>query len=73
MPDTIALYRDSTIAVALVTYVASIVLIYLTDQFGLIQKAWASIVAGTKAIVSGKKSSSEKVPKKAAVADSTAV
>lgn len=73
MPDTIALYRDSTIAVALVTYVASIVLIYLSDRFGLIQKAWAAIVAGTKAIIPGTKSSSKSPSEKTAKADTTPV
>ena len=65
MPDTIALYRDSTIVVAFVTYVVSVLLIYLTDQLGLIRKAWALVATGISAMIPRKRHPFERSSEKA--------
>ena len=73
MPDTIALYRNSTIAVAIVTYAASIILIYLTDRFGLIQKAWTAVVSEFEAMMPRKHSPPEELSEKTAKAEHSTV
>lgn len=50
MNDTITMYKNSTVAVALITYGVSIILIYLADRSGFIRPLLAPIASALKAM-----------------------
>ncbi|KAK7754727.1 hypothetical protein SLS62_003285 [Diatrype stigma] len=50
MADTVTIYKNSTVAVALITYGVSIILIYLADRSGFIRPLLAPIASVLKAM-----------------------
>ncbi|RYO97702.1 hypothetical protein DL765_011079 [Monosporascus sp. GIB2] len=73
MADTIAVYRDSTVAVALVTYAVAIIMICLADRLGLIRQLWIPVVPGVKAMVPRMRYEEQKLQEKDTALDNAVV
>ncbi|RYP37438.1 hypothetical protein DL767_002911 [Monosporascus sp. MG133] len=73
MADTITVYRDSTIAVALVTYVVAIIMVCLADRLGLIRQVWIPVVSGVKAMVPRRRHEPQQLQEKDTALDNAVV